>query len=183
MISYNHQHYLQFQATAFAALKARQLRLFHDAITDDRFKRDHLYDTSDGFPKSLLSLAIDQWEGQSDTSFITLLLSAGFSLDDVDQVTEVAPIHAIIKQGNTDLARNSLKTSNSNWDVNVQDGEGLTPLHTAVELLQVGKDWIDWLKVCGPGFYDRSRFSYRFFSVHAFSRFFTAQGLELDETF
>lgn len=130
---------LPFQVTASSALQIRNFRLFHDAVNDERFDHKHLYDTEDGFQKTILSLAIEQWENPgTDNKFVALLLAYGSSLDEVDPATELAPIHAIVRKGSSELVGVALGASKlDKVDVNVQDGEGLTPLHTAVELLQV----------------------------------------------
>ena len=129
--------------TASSALDIRNFRLFHDAVNDDRFDHKHLYDTDDGFQKTLLSLAIENWQSPAaDNQFVALLLSYGSTMDEVDPATEVAPIHAIVRKGSSELVAVALGAAaaaakTDKMDVNVQDGEGLTPLHTAVELLQV----------------------------------------------
>ncbi len=82
--------------TAMTALKARQLRLFSDALTDERFKveRSHV-DPADGVPRSILDVAVGQWASNNDTRFVVMLLEAGAKIGKVDEATEVAPIHQV----------------------------------------------------------------------------------------
>ena len=53
-----------FQQTALTALKGRQLRIFSDAVSDDRFDPSHEYPTSEGFPQTILNIAVDRWSDQ-----------------------------------------------------------------------------------------------------------------------
>ena len=56
------RHY--FQQTALSALTSRQLRIFSDAVSDDRFDHSHEYETSGGFPQTILNIAVDQWSNE-----------------------------------------------------------------------------------------------------------------------
>ena len=53
-----------FQQTALTSLKGRQLRIFSDAVSDDRFNASHEYSTAEGFPQTILNIAVDRWSGQ-----------------------------------------------------------------------------------------------------------------------
>ncbi len=107
-------------------------------MSDARFTVSHEYPTADGFPKTLLALAVEHWSDEErDTPFIVLLLQNGAKLDEVDGATELAPFHEIVKKGCPRLVREALKSAVGDTDVNVQDGEGLTPLHHAVEAIKV----------------------------------------------
>ena len=53
-----------FQQTALTALKGRQLRIFSDAVSDDRFDPSHEYPTAEGFPQTILNIAVDRWSDQ-----------------------------------------------------------------------------------------------------------------------
>jgi hypothetical protein len=71
---------------------------------------------------------------------IEVLVSAGAGLDQVDPATEQSSLHNVVKQKDPALLKAVLlaaESRGSKVDVNVQNGEGLTPLHSAVELLQV----------------------------------------------
>jgi hypothetical protein len=126
-----------FQATALSSLTGHQLRIFSDAVSDGRFSVDHEYPTSDGFPKKLITIAVEQWAQQDrDTPFIVLLLEHGARMDEVDSATEMAPIHDVVKKGEPKLVREAMKAAVGETDVNVADGEGLTPLHHAVEAIK-----------------------------------------------
>ena len=144
-----------FQASALTALKARHIRMFNDAISDERFDVDHVYATDAGVPKTILALALDAYnenaddddkrplsppidgDGSGDAQFVTLLLDLGAKVDEVDAATEVAPLHSIVRSGNVGLVEAALGRMTSGSKVNVQDGEGKTPLHCATELLEV----------------------------------------------
>lgn len=70
--------------------------------------------------------------------FITLLIANGAKVDEVDESTELAPLHLIMKKRDPGLLEGVLgQMRGREIDVNVKDGEGLTPLHTLVEQLQV----------------------------------------------
>ena len=53
-----------FQQTALTSLKGRQLRIFSDAVSDDRFNATHEYPTAEGFPQTILNVAVDRWSTQ-----------------------------------------------------------------------------------------------------------------------
>ena len=124
------------QLTAKTALEAKQIRLFRDAVTDERVDVNHEYITKEGVPKTLLTLAIEQWSKDGiDTDFVVVLIANGAKLDKVDPTSETAPIHAILRKASPALLNAVLKTGKT-FNINVQDGEGLTPLHVAVEQLE-----------------------------------------------
>ena len=127
------------QITALSALKTRQIRLFSDAISDERSDINAPYDSADdsGFPKTLLTVAVEQWSAPSDSVYVSLLLANGATLDTVDDATERAPIHDIVRKGKPELVRVMLQYVDEKTNINVPDGEGLTVVHCAVEQLQV----------------------------------------------
>ncbi len=87
------------QSTALTALRARQARLFADAVSDQRFSLDHVYVEDDGVPRGILSLAVEQWSSRNDTPFVALLLASGADVCMVDEATEVAVLHQVRSKG------------------------------------------------------------------------------------
>eukprot|EP00096_Caligus_rogercresseyi_P004529 TRINITY_DN18838_c0_g1_i1.p1 TRINITY_DN18838_c0_g1~~TRINITY_DN18838_c0_g1_i1.p1 ORF type:complete len:1006 (+),score=258.20 TRINITY_DN18838_c0_g1_i1:102-3119(+) len=131
------------QQAALDGLNFRHFRSFTDAISDEKFDAFHIYEhetSEDINGKNLLEISIAKSPGGSDRFVEALLLMPGGPRgDDINELLESSPLHQVVRKGDPGLLSLFLEAGFP-LDVNIPDGEGLSPLHAILESLEEVED-------------------------------------------
>ncbi|CAB4060892.1 unnamed protein product [Lepeophtheirus salmonis] len=132
------------QRAALDYLIFRHFRSFSDAISDDKFDPSYIYENEttdeDRNGKNLLEIALLKSPGGRDRFVETLILHPNATrVDEINELLETSPLHEVARRGDPELLRLVLEAGFP-YDVNIPDGEGLTPLHVVVESLEEADD-------------------------------------------